>query len=269
MIRRRLAAAFVCWHLFAIVLGALPPPERFSNSPVRDLSLQSAPVLWAGTTLFDGLAAAVAPLVSGIWRVTRPVRPAVNWYLRLTGLGQSWAMFSNPPQVDQYVRVRYYVQPRSGDTWTATELVMPAHREDRVRLFQSYRDSYRDKAIAIALDAFYRNRRPSQIVPDAKPEQLPDDLAPIARYFRRTYEARHLAGTGARVIRTEVWVGNAPIPPMGTPIDRDAHAARRAALSLYWAGPVEQRVRAPGLPPYHGLEEEADIDWLLEYYEEP
>jgi hypothetical protein len=225
--------------------------------------------LRAGTALFDGLAAAVAPLVKGAWWITRPVRPAVNWYLSLTGLGQSWSMFSNPPQVDQYARVRYYIESAAGREWTATELVMPAHREDEVRLFQSFRDSYRDKAIAMALDAFYRHRRAAQITPDARPDQLPNDLAPIGRYFARTFQSRHLDRTGGRIVRTEVWIGNAATPGLGAPVDQVKLAERKAALQAYWEGPVEQHLRVPPRPPYHGLEHEADINWVLEYYELP
>jgi hypothetical protein len=219
--------------------------------------------------VFDALAGAVAPLVKGAWWITRPLRPVVNQYLRLTGLGQSWAMFSNPPQMDQYARVRHYIRNASGGEWTATELVMPGHREDRVRLLQSFRDSYRDKAIEIALETFYRRRTPAQITPDARPEQLPNDLAPVARYFARTFRERVLDGAGERIVRTEVWIGNAATPAMGQPVDRLKAAERTVALQAYWEGPVEQRLRVPPRPPYHALEREADINWILEYYEQP
>ncbi len=269
MIRRRLAAAFVTWHLFAITAGSIPQPERFSNFPERDPAAAPSRVVHGGTVLLDGLAAAVAPLIKGVGWITRPVRPAVNWYLDLTGLRPSWAMFSNPPQADQYARVRYYVQSATGREWTATELVMPAHREDDVRLIQSFRDSYRDKAIAIALEAFYRHRSPVQITPDARPDQLPNDLAPIGRYFARSFQRRHLDRTGERVVRTEVWIGTAATPGLGKPVDRAKLAERTVALQAYWKGPVEQRLRVPPRPPYHGLERQADIDWVLEYYEQP
>jgi len=133
MIRRRLVAAFVTWHLFAIVVGAIPPPEQFSNFPERDPAAAPSAVVHAGTVLWDGFAAAVAPLIKGAGWITLPVRPAVNRYLRFTDLGPSWAMFSNPPRVDEYARVRYYVQSAAGRECTFTELVMPAHREDEVR----------------------------------------------------------------------------------------------------------------------------------------
>lgn len=269
MTRPRLAFAFVTWHLLAIVVGAIPPSEQFSNFPERDSAAAPSAVVRAGTTLFDSLAAAVAPLIKGAWWITQPVRPAVNGYLRLTGLAPSWAMFSNPPQVDEYARVRYYVQSAGGREWTATELVMPAHRENEVRLVKSFRDSYRDKAIAIALEDFYRHRRPAQVTPDARPDQLPNDLAPIGRYFARAFQRRYLDRSGERIVRTEVWVGTAATPGLGRPVDRAKLAERTVALQAYWEGPVEHRLRVPPRPPYHGLEREADIDWVLEYYELP
>jgi hypothetical protein len=267
--RRRLVAAFVTWHLFAIAVGALPPATRFNNFPKRDPSAAPSAVVHSGTVVLDGFAWVVGQAVKGLTRLVRPVRPAVGWYLRLTGLGQSWAMFSNPPRVDQYARVRYYVQPANGREWTATELVMPANHEDETRLFQSYRDSYRDKAVAIALDTFYQRRRKELIKPDTQPGELPNDLAPIARYFARHFERRALSGTGERIVRTEVWIGSAPTPGLGQPIDYGALAQRKAALQAYWEGAVEQRLRVPPRPPYHALEQEADISWVLEYYELP
>jgi hypothetical protein len=269
MIRRRLAAAFVTWHLLAIALGALPPAERFNNFPKRTRDEAPSALVWTGTRILDGLAAGVRPFVKGVWWITRPVRPAVNWYLKLTGLGQSWAMFSNPPRVDQYARVRYYVRPPQGPEWTATELVMPANPEDEVRLFQSYRDSYRDKAIAIALDSFYRRRSRAAIAPGTQPNQLPNDLAPIGRYFARRFERRYLGDSGERIVRVEVWIGNARTSALGQPVDHAARAERTAALQGYWEAPVEQRLRVPPYPPYHGHEREADVDWVLEYFELP
>ena len=131
------------------------------------------------------------------FRATGPLGAPLREYLSLTGLGQQWRMFSSPPKVDQYVRVRYYVA--SGDPgtpgrslWIATELVMPAHREDRIRLLQSFRDSNRDKAVAIALDNFYRHRKQGLVRPDTTSAALPDDLAPVA-------------GTLARVSRAAIW----------------------------------------------------------------
>lgn len=262
-----LLVGILVWHLTAIVIGALPPPESFDNFPARQPS-PMGPVADGVTAGFDGLAHVVAPISKGIWWVTQPIHRAARWYRAVAGVGQQWAMFSNPPRAQQYLRVRYYIQPRRGSEWMATELVMPAHREDQIRLFQSYRDSYEDKAMAIALTSFYSRRKPAAIAPDTKPEQLPDDLAPIGRYFARRFEARSLAGTGARVVRTEVWVGSAPAPSMGETLDPAVRDARNTVLQAYYEGPVEQRFGVPPYPPYHGGEAEADIRWVLEYYEE-
>jgi hypothetical protein len=177
-------------------------------------------------------------------------------------------MFSNPPQWDEYLRTRYYIKPATGRLYTATELVWPALREDRVRLVESYRASYQDKAIAIALASFYGHRKAALIQPDTRSDQLPDDLAPIGRYFARKYVASELKGSGARIVRTEVWVGRAATAPLGQPRDDEALRSRRAALEAYYEGPVEERLNVRPYPPYHGGETEAEIQWLLEYFEE-
>jgi hypothetical protein len=273
MTRGRLVSAFVVWHLTAILLGAIPPPDRVSTPSARERPGALGPVGDRVTDAFDGLASVIQPISRGIWWVTRPLHRAADSYRALTGLGQAWGMFSNPPRVDQYVRTRYYVQPGIdagvGRRWIASELVMPAHREDRVRLVTSYRDSYQDKAIAIALETFYRRRKPALIRPDTRSDELPNDLAPIGRYFARRFARRELAGTAQRIIRTEVWVGNAASPDLGGSTDRAVHVTRLAALQAYYEGAVEQRLTVPPYPPYHAGEQEADIQWVLEYYEEP
>jgi hypothetical protein len=149
----------------------------------------------------------------------------------------------------------------------ATELVMPAHREDRIRLLQSFRDSYQDKAFEVAMDGFFRRRSAALVRPDTTSKDLPDDLAPIARYFSARFSRTHLSSS-ERIVRTEVWIGTAPIPR--TRSDRESHtlASRIAALRAYYEGPIETRRRIPPYPPYHSADDEADIRWLLEYFEE-
>jgi len=266
MTRKALIVGFVTWHLAAIVLGAIPGPDRWDKFSQREPPQSARDYV---TLAFDGLAAAVVPIEKGFWWLTSPLRSPAASYRDITGLGQSWAMFANPPQYDSYLRTRYYVQSPGGSLWIATELVRPAHREDRVRLWQSYRDSYRDKAMAIAQAAFYRRRKAALIAPGTESSQLPNDLAPIGRYFARRFQATALKDGNERIVRTEVWVGRAPTAGLGRPIDRAALTERIATLQAYYEGPVEQRIGVPPYPPYHGGEREADSGWILEYYEEP
>ena len=269
MTRRRLIAIFLGWHLFAISIAALPPPNRLSHFPPRDPSDSLNPLYYGVTVALDTAARGTEVVERAVWRSTRPLHRAISYYLRLTGLGQTWSMFANPPTVAQYMRIRYYVQPERGRLWAATELVLPTNREDRVRAVQSFRDSYRDKALAVALGRFYERRKADLIKPDTRSEQLPQDLAPVARYFAKRFTLRHLAGAGERVIRTEVWVGTAPIPKLGTAADTEMRLERAVVLQTYYDGPIEQRLNVPAYPPYHAGEREADISWALEYYEEP
>jgi hypothetical protein len=268
MSRRRLIAIFVAWHLFAIAVAALPPPNRLSNFPERSPA-DSLNAAFHGITLaLDGAARAAALVESGLWWVTRPLHPAAHYYVKLTGLSQNWAMFSNPPTIDQYMRVRYYIQPPRGRRWVATELVLPTSREDRVRMLRSFRDSYRDKAFAIALENFYSRRKNSLVAPGTRSEQLPTDLAPIARYFSREFTRTRLRA-GETIVRTEVWVGTAANPALGTRLAENDRIERSVVLQGYYDGPVEQRINVPEAPPYHAGSREADITWLLEYFEAP
>lgn len=264
MLRRYLVPAFVVWHLLAIVEGAIPSPSEF-KFPERQFPSSAGAFVDRTTVTLDRAARVLPRLMSAFKWVTKPIHGAAGRYRVLTGMGQNWNMFSNPARWDRYVRVRYYIQPASGPVWVATELVGPAHREDRVRGLQSFRDSYRDKDLVISLSNFYNRRKREAIRPDTRPEELPDDLAPIGRYFAHRF-ARTLA-PGEHIVRTEVWYGTAATPSPGQVIDRVMLAERIAALQDYYEGPVEQHVNVPPVPSYHAGEREADIQWVLEYYE--
>ena len=193
-------SVFFVWHLIATVLGAFASSDE-DRSVVASSQPPTDPLAAIVTPVLDRIAAAVAPLPGALARTSAPFRRMTTFYLQITGLGQNWKMFSGPPKVHRTMRVRYYVGPR-GDiggspvnpTWFATELVEPAHREDQVRFLQSYRDSFRDKAMAIALSRFRRARDAGLIRRDTTSAELPDDLAPIARYFARRFEIETSAG---------------------------------------------------------------------------
>lgn len=225
------------------------------------------------TRALDAAAEPLRSAVGVLWRLTTPLRWASNSYLGVTGLGQHWRMFANPPLADEYLRVRYYVSgpdgtPADPRLWIATELVMPTGPEFRPRLLRAYFDSYRDKAFAIALARFADKRPVSLVAPGTRPDQLPDDLAPVGRYFARRFAERSLA-EGERIVRVETWYGSAPNPAPGQAPDAVAAAERQRVLEAYSQGPIQNRLNVPPFPPYHGGEREADIEWILEYYEEP
>ncbi len=140
-------------------------------------------------------------------------------------------MFMNPPDYDEYLRARYYVgtHDTAAVKWVATELIFPAHREDQVRLVQSFRDSYTDKAIAIALSAFLRARFAAGAEVPEDETDLPENLAPVAGYFSRRF-ARESLVPGERVLRTELWLARAPNPAPGVGPDFEKVEERRAIL---------------------------------------
>jgi len=260
-----LLSVFFAWHLIAITIGSLRPPDT-SDPSAEPRVLPPSRLAQA----LDGLAGGVWRVHTLLWRATALVHPAADAYLRLTGLAQPWAMFSNPPRYDDYLRVRYYIgRDPSRPTRVATELVMPAGREDEVRLFKAYRDSYEDKAYSIALQRFFTNLKSSdKIAANMKSLDLPDDLAPIARYYARRFTEREL-GAGERILRTDVWRGIAITPPPGVQPDETEQLARRAALLEYYEGPVENPFNPPIFPQYRAVDHDGDIEWLLLYFEEP
>jgi hypothetical protein len=278
-VKRWALSVFFVWHLVVTGLGSLavsdplppieaaPPvatPAGESSPPVHDLIVATLrPVL-------DTVAATVMPFPGAVARAAAPLSRPAAFYREITGNSQNWKMFSSAPKTHQYLRVRYYVGPRdvggNHGAWTATELVLPAHREDQMRLVRAYRDSYRDKAMTVALGRFHRRRDEDLVKPDTTSAELPDDIAPIGRYFARRFERRAL-GPDERIVRTEIWYGIAPMALPGGTLDPAIVDARMATLRRYYEAPVENRFRRPVHPAYHALEEEAGITWILEYFE--
>jgi hypothetical protein len=268
---RWLLSLFFVWHLVAIALGSVASPGAVLpvGPPRHPDNDRIAAVL---TPPLDRIAATLAPVPAALSRAAGPLQRLSERYLEMTGTAPSWKMFSNPPEVHQYLRVRYYVSARGADgaggaaTWTATELVLPAHREDEIRWFRAYWAAFRDKALTSALQRFHLNRSDRLVRPETTSTELPDDLAPVARYFARRFERRALR-VDEHITRTEVWYGVAPMAPPAVAIDRRLLEARRAVLRRYYQGPVEDHFGPPAHPPYHGTESEADIQWVLEYLE--
>ena len=263
-------ALLVSWHVVAVFLGALPPAARFTAASAK-VSPETTPDDRSNVAAaLDSSLRFVLPALRAVALVGDWARPVVRRYHQLTGTRQSWSMFGDPPRSDRYMRLRYYVRPvKTGRLWTATELVWPASPEDEVRLLSSFRDSFRDKALDNSLDRFRERRRPSLVQPGTQSTELPDDLAPVARYFARRFTNTHLPSDGSeRIVRTEVWVGTARNHEPGDAMATMRHADRITALRAYYEGPVEQRFSLTPLPPYHAAELEADIEWLLDYFEE-
>jgi hypothetical protein len=265
--KRWLLSALLAWHLVAITLGSLASPG--SVPPVGPVRHPTDNLLSAALTPpLDTLANWVNPLPTTLTRAAGPVRGLAAKYIALTGVSQSWKMFSNPPVVDQYLRVRYYVGSGSNGrpAWAATELVLPAHREDQVRVVAGYWDAYRDKAMTSALARFHEARTNALLRPDTTSAELPDHIAPIGRYFKRRFEREWLK-PDERVLRTEIWYGFATMPGPGQTRSPKQVEDRQAILRAYYGGPVEDHLVAPAYPPYHVAETEADITWVLEYFE--
>jgi hypothetical protein len=262
---------FFVWHVVAIALGSLMSPGAILpiGPPRHPSNNRLAAAL---TPPLDRIAAALAPLPEAILRGAGPLRLMATDYLRLTGVSQSWKMFSNPPLVNQYLRIRYYVGTEIGtgetarQSWTATELVFPAHREDRVRLLAGYWGAFRDKAMTSALGRFDEKVSKRSLTPAAKSSDLPDDLAPIGRYFARRFQ-KEVLRSDERIVRTEIWYGTVPMPLPGALPDPARLEEREAALQRYYDGPIENHFGRPVVPEYLRGEQEADITWSLKYFE--
>src|SRR6185436_7289937 len=95
---------FFVWHVTAIGLGSLASPGAVLpvDPPRYPQDNRLAATL---TPALDIAAAKISTLPKALLRRTAPLQPFVNSYLRITGVSQSWKMFSNPPETHQYLRV--------------------------------------------------------------------------------------------------------------------------------------------------------------------
>ena len=268
--KRWAISVFLVAHVTAALVGSISA-DRTGRPIGPPRNPQNNVLAAALTPVLDSTAAAVAPAREEFIRVTAPVQRLTRTYLAVTGLAENWRMFSGQLDIHQYLRVRYYVAQLGSDgkpgsaAWSATELVLPAHREDQIRLLNAYRDSARDKAMTIALSRFRRNLGEEAGRPDTTSAELPVDLAPIGRYFARRFQ-REVLRPDERIVRIETWFGWAPIPPQGTSPE-PARGARLAVLREYYAGPIQLHFRTSEYPEYGAAETEADITWVLEYFE--
>jgi hypothetical protein len=260
---RWFVAALAAWHMIAITVASVPAPRDLpaprATAPAADnrLAAMTAPIL-------DTAYAQWRTAARGLWRASAPLRRVTGPYIRITGLEQRWNMFAEPPERDQYIRMRYYTRPASGASavWVEDELIYPVQTEDRYRPPSvSY---YEEKAVRNARQRFFRALRDEPNV--TRVEELPRDLHPVVRYYAARQRLRHLE-TGDQVVRAELWVGSAPVAAPGTS-DWPQLQARMAALRAARDEPMSEMRRPEYLPTVGAGERQVDITWTLMYFEE-
>jgi hypothetical protein len=271
---RWMTSLLLMCHVLALALASVPSPDLVT--PVGPPRHPSAGFLVSTLTpLLDRTAATLATVSGHIWSATRPLHRVATLYVNSSGLEGHWSMFAVPGETDQYIRIRYWVSTTAdarngelGELRVATELVFPIHREDRPRLMRSYWNKFQDKSIAEALSRFYRSAQHGQLRAGPPQPELPDDLAPVLRFFARRFERDHL-DEGERILRAELWAGRSPNPKPGATRTVEEIDAHLAVLRRYYDGPIERRASVPSYPQHHASELEGDIEWVLEYFEAP
>lgn len=263
---------FLLWHVTATAVGSIPSADRLEERKVAGPSRHpnDDPIAAVMTPRLDAIAIDFWRVASGISDAAGSLPAYARLYLRSLGLGQQWTMFGSPPTRDEYMRLRYFIGSASDHrlAWAATELIYPASREDQIRLGKAYWDKHRDKAIYNANTAFrQRLQARMKVESQAESTELPDDFAPIVRYFARQFQRDRL-GVDERLLRTEFWYGGVPNLPRGTPVNIGVREARLAALQKYYDGPIEDRLDPPPYGPLRAVEREADITWSLQYFED-
>ena len=254
---RWLVSVLVALHLVALAVSSVPTPDELRLGESVPPGYKGAFPLLASA--LDKLAVWLRAVDSMSANLLSPLRIPTDTYASL-GLRQRWDMFSNPPTFNQYVRVDQYVTTTAtpGTPRVVRELALPAQREDRIRLVHKFRD----KAVMNALEAFVIAQRTSG--DPAEPRSRA--LQPLATYFRNRLQREYL-NDNEHVERTEVWFGQAAIPPPGEVLTTRQLDLRLTALERYWYGPSEVGARERAQP--GTLQQEDTILWKLEYIDGP
>ena len=258
----RIASGFIALHLVALTTASIPPPGKLL--PVSDQPRSPTdPIARFLTPPVDRAALVISRLEPILYRMLAPVRAATKPYVT-SGLGdQQWRMFSNPSTADKYARIDWHVTGPQGTRWLR-QMVLPADPEQETR----YRHEFRDKAIMAALERHANGVRESGVDPQRLDEtsEARRFLRPIVRHFG--WKLAQTLGSDERVARTELWYGEAPIPPRGETVPTDVIADRLAGLIPYQHKPNE----VSGARPYResgAVERDGDLSWLLLYIDQP
>jgi hypothetical protein len=259
-----LTSGFIAFQLLSIVVGSIPDPATVSKSAAPDRVALTA-VGRAVAPALDATAAPIRALDTALWRATSWCRPAVRAYLGTTKQLQRWDMFSRPMRRHEYIHLRYYIATTGSNLLRVQrELIYPTHTSTTIRLFKSYADSFRDKAIALAVDAYFRRveRENKKYDLGSTLERSQEELIPVIRPFARR-QAHALLVPGDRLVRAELWRGYAPMPRPGEVLPFDTYRERQESLTAYDA--VSDLGLAPSgdLVPLGAVAYDADIKWTL------
>jgi len=253
-----LTSAFIVLHVGAMLLATTPAPAREQYLAIDAREEARA----AGRNAWDALARAVAPPLLGLTRTLAAPRRPADRYLHSLGFDEQWTMFANPPRTDEYLRLRYVIGSReAGMTGVeiVDELLLPGAREYDVRGVQSFRDSYRDRAMNTAIDRFHQNAASRGGVATGDVS----DYEPIVAFFGRRLRAS--LDSSRQLLRVEVWHGSAPSAMGGL---SDAASIRWTVLEDYRQRANDRTARFSPAPPLFAIEREADITWTLEFVRE-
>jgi hypothetical protein len=259
-----LISGFIAFHLLSIVVGSTPDPATLNRSSAPDRAVLT-PLGRALAPVLDATTGPIRAADATLWRATAWCQPAVRLYLRVTRQYQRWNMFSRPFRKHEYIHLRYYIATGGSSLLRVQrELIYPGHTGANVRLLKSFADSFRDKAMGLALDAHaqrVRRERKNHDVGTAL-ERSQEELIPIIRPFAR-HQADALLVGGDRLVRAELWRGTAPMPRPGQVLPSDTYQARQETLASYDAVSELGLIASTDLAPLGVVTYDADIEWTL------
>ncbi len=184
----QLRAAFVIFHVAAVLLGSVPAPEGgMRKAAWQDPTVKDELSAWAGRVRSVGLEVSDEDFQERLWdlavgysqlreSVLAPFQP----YYRRLGVNQSWRMFIAPHRYP----ARLHIEVREGGAWRT--VYTARSREATWRAHQLDHDRMRSAVFRYAWASYGRSwRQLSDWLALRAAEDFPDATAVRLRYFKQ------------------------------------------------------------------------------------
>jgi hypothetical protein len=204
-----LISGFILFQLLSFIVGSTPAPTTLGK-PAAPHRENITPLGAVVSSVLDRVEGPIRWLDRAVWRATRWVDRPVRVYLRGTRQFQRWNMFSHPLRRHEYFHIRYYVaSPASEQLRVHRQLIYPSHTVG-IRLFKSFADSFRDKAMMLTYRRYSERLKRDQTKygPDRGAEEAQAELFAMIKPFARR-QSEQILGPGERLVRARTGA-NAP-----------------------------------------------------------
>ena len=252
---QRWCSVLIAAHITALCVVAVP----WGSSKAAGAGPTTGELRWLERALAD-VAVRLERASRRAYTATEFLRPSAHHYVRVTGLFQNWAMFASPPRFDYYGQLRLTFEPAggSGPRTVLRRLVFPRQPEGQLRLFGAFENSYWDKAFERTIHTHLSDlyAPTGSLALEERHAHFRPFLRILENHFRETFRAE------GGLVRSELWIGTAPVLGPDQSLDFDWYRLRLRTLFPYYKGVLGEAVSGPAAL-FGTVEREGEIVWRL------